>query len=336
VLDVKDLTVEFDLGDKIGRVKGLESVNLQVRDGEVLAIVGESGSGKTLTALSIAGLLPTNASITHGQVIFSGKDLTKLEDKQLSKVRATALAIVFQDPTSFLNPVMKVGDQIAELMLDNPELLDGDEDGKRQNKSKLRKQALDNTIKYLKQVRFADPERVVNMYPHELSGGMQQRVLIAAAIARKPKLVIADEITSSLDVTVQAQILGLLSYLKQTMNLTMLLITHDLGVVAQVADKVLVMYSGEVVEFTDVKSLFKEPKHPYTVALMNAVPVVEKSRTVLQSIPGSVPAITAPPTGCKFHPRCPHAFTKCKDEAPKLVRVKGNYVACHLYEGDGE
>ena len=333
---MKDLTVEFNLGNKIRKVKALESVSFQVRKGEVLAIVGESGSGKTLTALSIAGLLPTNASITRGQVIFSGEDLTKLNEEQLSKVRATALAIVFQDPTSFLNPVMKVGDQIAELMLDNPELLESDGEEKPHNRSNLRKQALDNTIKYLEQVRFADPERVVNMYPHELSGGMQQRVLIAAAIARKPKLVIADEITSSLDVTIQAQILGLLSYLKQTMNLTMLLITHDLGIVAQIADRVLVMYSGEVVEFTDVKALFKEPQHPYTMALMNAVPVVKKSQTVLQSIPGSVPALTEPPTGCRFHPRCPYSSAKCKAEAPELVRAKGNYVACHLYEGDSQ
>lgn len=334
ILDVKDLTVELDLGAAHGKVTVLNSVSFQVRPGEVLGIVGESGSGKTLTALSIAGLLPANARMTGGRITFGGRNLQELDEKQISKVRATELAVIFQDPTSFLNPVMRVGDQIAEILTDNPELLGADGDNAKRSRSEIRKLAWAKSIEYLTQVRISDPERVATMYPHELSGGMQQRILIAAAIARKPKLVIADEITSSLDVTVQAQILGLIAQLERTLNLTMILITHDLGIIAQIADRALVLYSGRVLELTNVKALFSDPKHPYTKALMKAVPTVSRGQTILQSIPGSVPSIVSPPAGCRYHPRCPYAFARCREESPEPVDVGGTLVACHLFTGE--
>ena len=317
VLDVKDLTVEFDLGDKIGRVKGLESVNLQVRDGEVLAIVGESGSGKTLTALSIAGLLPTNASITHGQVIFSGKDLTKLEDKQLSKVRATALAIVFQDPTTSLNPLYTVEKQLTDILMLHRDL----------SKESASKAALS----LLTRVGIQEPEKRLKAYPHELSGGMKQRIAIARALSCEPTLLFADEPTTNLDVTIQAQVLELLKQLQAELNMTMVMITHDMGIIADMTERVTVLYAGKVMEVAGTPTLFRSPKHPYTEALLKAVPTVKQTRT-LEVIPGNIPNLIEPPSGCVFNPRCKYAKDICTKEEPALEKVEdGHYVACHFW-----
>src|SRR5918995_62311 len=254
VLEISHLSV--DLGIKGAWIPALNDVSLTIERGEVLGLVGESGSGKSLTALSIAGLLPDNARVVHGSVRLIGEEIIGKTERELNRLRTRSVAMVFQNPTSFLNPVLTVGDQIAEIFDLSPELLDV---GARRSKRERRREAWRRSIEVLRLVRIPDPDRVVERYPFELSGGMQQRVVIAMALVRQPHLVIADEITTALDVTVQAQILSLLSELRRTIGMTLLLITHDMGIVAQLADRVAVMYSGSVVEIADVRTIFKEP-----------------------------------------------------------------------------
>src|SRR5688572_435039 len=307
VLDVSGLSI--DLGIKGAMVRALNDVSLTIERGEVLGLVGESGSGKSLTALSIAGLLPGNARVVKGSVRLIGEEVLGKTERELNRLRTRSVAMVFQNPTSYLNPVLTVGTQIAEIFERSPELLEGGG----------RAEARRRSVEVLRLVRIPDPERVVARYAFELSGGMQQRVVIAMALVREPDLIIADEITTALDVTVQAQILSLLSELRRTIGMTLLLITHDMGIVAQLADRVAVMYSGSVVESADVASLFTAARHPYSRALLETVPTLHGDRSVFRPIPGAMPALTDPPAGCRFHPRCPDRFDECSRVKPEPI-----------------
>jgi oligopeptide/dipeptide ABC transporter ATP-binding protein len=325
VLDVNDLCVELGIGGRW--IPALEHVSLQIRRGEVLGVVGESGSGKSLTALSIAGLLPANARIVSGSIRLNGEEVVGKPEKDLNRLRARGVALVFQNPMSFLNPVLTIGTQLAEIFAVSPELLDGVPGRAR------RREAWRRSVEALRLVRIPDPEGVVKRYPFQLSGGMQQRVVIAMALVRRPDLIIADEITTALDVTVQAQILSLLSELRREIGMTLLLITHDMGIVAQLADRVAVMYSGSVVESSGVSRLFKAPRHPYSRALLETVPTIDGDRTVFRPIPGSMPALTDPPSGCRFHPRCARAIDECARVKPEPRAMDDAVVACHRPEG---
>jgi peptide/nickel transport system ATP-binding protein len=338
--------VKLDFHTYAGEVKALDGVSFVIRKGEAFGLVGESGCGKSVTALTIVGLLPENASVTEGEIILGDKNLLKIPNDAMRKVRANQIAMVFQDPTTFLNPVLTIGEQLEEVYLLNPERLAevANAEGKQKrgaeapkiSKSQQKKIARDLSADVLKQVRLPDAERILKQYPHELSGGMRQRCMIAMALARNPDLFIADEITTALDVTIQAQILELLRELKREFRGSTLLITHDLGVVAELCDRIAVMYAGNIVELSGVKELFANPLHPYTQGLMRAIPMLDRKMTRLETIPGSVPDLISPPTGCRFHPRCPFAFEKCKLVKPELLQVeRGHTVACHLY-GEGQ
>ncbi len=363
LLRVKNLKVSFRT--YAGEVKALDGVELTVGRGEILGLVGESGCGKSVTALSIAGLLPQNAEVVSGEITLDGRDLLRLSKEEMRLARLTEIAIVFQDPMTYLNPVMTVGSQIAEILSSDVKLFQRDliearleqieEERKRRSvgleelekerrkllslkSSKMSKRELVRlarlrALSYLKMARLPDPERVFKMYPFELSGGMRQRGMIAMALARRPKLLLADEITTALDVTVQAQILKLLKELREKIDASVILITHDMAVIAEVCDRVAVMYAGNIVEVADLAELFSNPLHPYTQGLLNAIPRPD-SRSELTSIAGSVPDLIFPPSGCRFHPRCPKAFGRCPLVKPPLVEVtKGHLVACLLYGG---
>lgn len=362
LLQVKDLRLNFHT--YAGEVKALDGVSFVVEKGEALGLVGESGCGKSVTALTIVGLLPENASVVDGEILLGGDNLLKTTPQEMQKVRANRIAMVFQDPTTFLNPVLTIGEQLEEVFLLNPGRLahmaaerkisedalmeikaeeekaeterEPTESARKISKSAQKKVAKALSIDVMKQVRLADPERILKQYPHELSGGMRQRCMIAMALGRNPDLFIADEITTALDVTIQAQILELLRELKKELLGSTLLITHDLGVVAELCDRVAVMYAGNIVELAGVKELFGNPLHPYTQGLMRAIPMIDRRMERLETIPGSVPDLIYPPTGCRFHPRCPFAFERCKLEKPELIHVgKGHTVACHLF-GEGK
>jgi peptide/nickel transport system ATP-binding protein len=364
ILTVKDLRVNFHT--YAGDVKALDGVDFSVRKGEVLGLVGESGSGKSVTALSIEGLLPQNAEVLGGQVILDGADLLKLKGSAMMSARLTGIAMVFQDPTTYLNPVITVGSQIVEIMASSPKTFTGllitsrveylkrlDSQRKltdlqrtemeqlkslpadaKLSKKEFNRLAKSYAMEILQQVRLPEPERIFRSYPFELSGGMKQRAMIAMALARRPKLFLADEITTALDVTVQAQILKLLQILKDEIDTSVILITHDLAVVAEVCDRVAVMYAGNIVELADVEELFKNPLHPYTQGLLASIPRADSSKLELNSIKGSVPNLITPPTGCRFHPRCPQAFERCPKEKPPLIEsTPGHFVECFLYGG---
>jgi len=330
VLEVDGLRVEISVRGTW--VQALNDVSLTIRRGEVLGLVGESGSGKSLTALSVSRLLPDNARVVAGSIRLKGEDLLAKSEVELDRVRARSLALIFQNPTSYLNPVLTVGEQIAEIFELNPELLDPAGRPGALSRREGRRQAWRKSVEYLGLVKIPDPERASRQYPFQLSGGMQQRVVIAMALARQPSLIIADEITTALDVTIQAQILTLLSELRRTIGMTLLLITHDMGIVAQLADRVAVMYSGSIVESSDVRALFRNAEHPYSKALLETVPTIRGVRTSVRPIPGTVPALTDPPAGCRFHPRCAYALPQCSTESPALATTSpGHTVACHLY-----
>jgi peptide/nickel transport system ATP-binding protein len=364
VLTISKLRVSFHT--YAGEVKALDGVDLSVRKGELFGLVGESGCGKSVTALAIAGLLPPNAEVIEGTVTLDGKDVLSMSKEEMRTARLTEVAIVFQDPMTFLNPVLAIGSQITEIMSTRPGLfterlvrhrLDQIEEsgeapareskGVEAEKARLRA-ALESghlsgkdferlakiyAVSVLGSVRLPEPEKVFRMYPFELSGGMRQRVMIAMALVRRPKLLLADEITTALDVTVQAQVLQLLRDLKREIDTSVLIITHDLGVIAEVCDRVAVMYAGNVVEVAEVGELFSNPLHPYTIGLLASVPRVDVAQMSAEaSIKGSVPDLIYPPSGCRFHPRCPMAFEKCPQRKPKLVEVKpGHLVSCFLH-----
>jgi oligopeptide/dipeptide ABC transporter ATP-binding protein len=311
ILKVDDLKVSFATED--GVVQAVGGVSFELQAGEVLAIVGESGSGKSVTAQTITGLTRApNARIT-GSVTYRDRELNGLDDGQLRDVRGEQIAMVFQDPMSSLNPVYRVGDQITEMIRAHRDV----------SKSEARSWA----IALLRSVGIPNPERRVRHYPHEFSGGMRQRVMIAMALALEPEVLIADEPTTALDVTVQAQILRLLDQLNRDRDLAVILITHDLGVVAEIADRVVVMYAGQIVEDGTLDEIFYDPQHPYTWGLLGSLMRLDQSRTArLAQIPGQPPSLLAPPSGCRFAPRCPHAFDKCRELPALEARVSGNHL----------
>jgi oligopeptide/dipeptide ABC transporter ATP-binding protein len=321
LLEVKDLRTHF--ATRAGLVKAVDGVDFYLDRGELLGLVGESGCGKSITALSIMRLIGSPGKIVGGEIRFDGKNLLELSYQQMREIRGDDIAMIFQDPMTSLNPVFPVGEQIAEAL--------------RLHRKLSRKQARLATIEAMREVAIPDPARRVDDYPHQLSGGMRQRVMIAMALACDPKLLIADEPTTALDVTIQAQILELLNDLRKQRELGVLLITHDLGVVAEVADRVAVMYTGRIVEESPVDELFARPKHPYTEGLLRSVPkltsefVLKNER--LETIEGTVPRPTDLPPGCHFAPRCPHRMPRCTDEAIPLYALdEGVKVRCVLYD----
>ncbi|MBV9609951.1 MAG: ABC transporter ATP-binding protein [Acidobacteria bacterium] len=318
LLSVRNLDVSFATRD--GRVTAVRNISFDVCEGEVLGVVGESGSGKSVTSLAIMRLLPPQASVS-GEILFDGRDLLRLDDSAMRAVRGMGIAMIFQEPMTSLNPVMRVGDQVAEAVLAHSRNGRG---------SGLKQQAWARAIEALRDVQIPDAERRARDYPHQLSGGQRQRVMIAMAMVNHPKLLIADEPTTALDVTVQAQILDLLAQLRQKHGLAMLLISHDLAVVSQVAARVAVMYAGSLVETGAATQVFSRPMHPYTQGLLAAVPTLTTDRSApLRTIDGTVPAISALPPGCAFEPRCDWRIPACAESAPPLEEVEpGHWVRC--------
>jgi peptide/nickel transport system ATP-binding protein len=305
-----------------GVVKAVDGVDVSIHEGETLGLVGESGCGKSMTALSIMRLVPEPMGrIVDGSIRFGGKNLVKMTESEMRKIRGNQISMVFQEPMTSLNPVFKVGVQIGEVI--------------RLHQEVAAKEAWERSIEMLQMVGIPSPESRVNDYPHQMSGGMRQRVMIAMALSCRPKLMIADEPTTALDVTIQAQILDLINRLKEQVGSSILLITHNLGVVAEVAQYVGVMYAGHIVEYADVIHLFKNPKHPYTVGLFQSIPKKRGSlgRERLKAIPGLVPDLLELPLGCKFQDRCSQLFPKCKEEPPPSIEIEpGHQVRCWLYE----
>ncbi len=317
LLEIRDLYVQFHT--LRGIVKAIDGVNLEVGHGEVLGLVGETGSGKTVTGLSILRLLEQNAEITGGEIIFQGRDLLKLPLKEILKIRGRDISMIFQEPKAALNPVMQVGDQVAESFLVHEEI--------------SKKEARERVLGIFRRVGLPDPERVYKSYPHELSGGMAQRVVISMALALKPKLLIADEPTSALDVTIQAQIMDLFRELINEMGTSVIYITHDMALAAEISDRIAVMYAGRIVEVADTETIFENPLHPYTQGLLKSIPK-PGYRGKLFSMEGEIPPLINSPPGCRFHPRCPKRFEPCDKEVPKLMEVEPRHkVACFLFGG---
>jgi peptide/nickel transport system ATP-binding protein len=318
LLEVKDLKTYFSSDS--GEVKAVDGVSFRIKKGETLGIVGESGSGKSVTALSIMKLLKdTPGEIVGGEIKYGGKNIVELNEKQMRKIRGKDVAMIFQEPMTSLNPVYKIGKQLEESIILHLKF----------NK----KQARLHAIKMLSLVGISRAEKIVDEYPHQLSGGMRQRVMIAMAMACNPKLLIADEPTTALDVTIQAQILDLMRNLQKSSETAILLITHDLGVVAEMCDRVVVMYAGRAVEETDVFTLFANPKHPYTIGLLGSTPKLGERVTRLQSIRGNVPIPTRMPHGCKFAPRCEFAMDICWEKEPNFIEINGNHSSkCWLHK----
>ena len=322
LLSVKNLSTEFPV--KKGIVRAVEDVSFDVDQGEILAIVGESGSGKSVTSLSIMGLLAEPGHVAGGSLEFEGKDLATLSEKQYRELRGNDMAMIFQEPMTSLNPVYRVGNQIVEAI--------------RTHEKVSKAEAKDRAVDLLRKVGIPSPEARINDYPHQMSGGMRQRVMIAMALACNPKLLIADEPTTALDVTIQAQILDLLRRLRDDTGMAVLLITHDLGVVSETADRVVVMYCGQVVEEAEVRTLFDHPMHPDTLGLLKSIPRLEDDDSKrLYMIKGMVPNPLEMPPGCHFSDRCDSCMDICRTKVPELVDVDGHKVRCFLYESaDGE
>ncbi|SKC90178.1 ABC transporter ATP-binding protein [Maledivibacter halophilus] len=316
LLEIKNLTVHYITDD--GTVRALEDMNLEIGYGETLGFVGETGAGKTTTAKSIMCLLPDPpAKIMSGEILFEKEDLLKKSIKDIRQIRGDKISMIFQDPMTALNPVMTVGEQIAEGIMLHQNL--------KKEAALAKANEMLETVG-IKSFRSKD-------YPHQFSGGMKQRVVIAMALACNPKLLIADEPTTALDVTIQAQVLKLMQQLKEKYKTSMIMITHDLGVVAEACDKVAVIYAGNVVEYTDKKKLFTNPSHPYTIGLFGCIPDVFSDEEELSPIEGLMPDPTNLPSGCPFHPRCPKAIEKCSKEKPKNVDIKDNhFVKCFLFQ----
>lgn len=316
LLEVKNLVTTFRTSE--GSLQAVRDVSFHVDKGETLCIVGESGCGKSITTLSVMRLLPSNGAI-DGEIRFNGELLQTLSNEQMRKLRGNKMSMIFQEPMTALNPVLKIGYQLREpLML---------------HQTLSKREASAKGIELLKQVGIPNPEKRLNQYPHELSGGMRQRVMIAMALACNPSLLIADEPTTALDVTIQAQILDLINDLKEKLDMGVLMITHDMGVVAEVADRVMVMYAGKKIEEGPVHQIFENPKHPYTLGLLNSVPNVDDPEFELEPIPGNMPGLNEQISGCRFHPRCKFAMDKCKVSAPPEFDVsEGHYASCWLAE----
>ena len=321
LLQVKNLKTHFFSKNKVLPV--VDGVDFEVKKGETLAIVGESGSGKSITSLSIMGLVPKPGGKTvDGEIIFDGTDLLQLSENEMFKVRGNEIAMIFQEPMTSLNPVLTIGEQITEVLI--------------YHKKMSKKEARQKAVELLKIVGFARAEEILDDYPHRLSGGMRQRVMIAMAMSCDPKLLIADEPTTALDVTVQAQILELMKELSEKFDSSIILITHDLGVVAELADRVIVMYGGQVVEETGIVELFDNPLHPYSKGLLGSVPKLDEEKERLSSIGGNVPSPDNFPQGCRFVTRCEHAMEKCLTEQPELKEIyPGRKSRCFLHDEGG-
>ncbi|HEE9034727.1 ABC transporter ATP-binding protein [Bacillus cereus] len=321
VVELKDLQTHFQTEE--GKVKAVNHVSFSVREGETVCVVGESGCGKSVTALSIMGLIAESGSVVGGDILYEGKSLLGMKEKELRSLRGNDIAMIFQEPMTSLNPVFTVGEQIVETLREH-ELLSKNE-------------AYKKAIELIRKVGIARADEIVHSYPHELSGGMLQRIMIAVALSCNPKLLIADEPTTALDVTIQAQILDLLRQVKEEFKTSILLITHDLGVVAEMADYVVVMYGGKVIEEAPVLEIFQNPKHPYTKGLLKSKPVMGKRIDKLYSIPGQVPNLVGLGEFCYFSGRCEHCMEICEKEAPNLnVNDENHKVACWLYEERAE
>ncbi|MHA2894625.1 ABC transporter ATP-binding protein [Bacillus thuringiensis] len=321
VVELKDLQTHFQTEE--GTVKAVNHVSFSVREGETVCVVGESGCGKSVTALSIMGLIAESGSVVGGDILYEGKSLLGMKEKELRSLRGNDIAMIFQEPMTSLNPVFTVGEQIVETLREH-ELLSKNE-------------AYKKAIELIRKVGIARADEIAHSYPHELSGGMLQRIMIAVALSCNPKLLIADEPTTALDVTIQAQILDLLRQVKEEFKTSILLITHDLGVVAEMADYVVVMYGGKVIEEAPVLEIFQNPKHPYTKGLLKSKPVMGKRIDKLYSIPGQVPNLVGLGEFCYFSGRCEHCMEICEKEAPNLnVNDENHKVACWLYEERAE
>ena len=316
ILEVKNLKTHF-ISNK-GTAKAVDGVDFTLKKGETLGIVGESGCGKSMTSLSILRLIPSPpGKIVAGEILLNGKDIVKMSNSELRKVRGKQISMIFQEPMTSLNPVLKVGDQISETL--------------RLHQGLSKKEAYTKSVEMLELVGIPSPEKIVKQEPFQLSGGMRQRVMIAMALACAPEVLIADEPTTALDVTIQAQILELMKALQKKMGMGIIFITHDLGVVAEVCDYVAVMYAGQIVEHREVSDLFESPLHPYTQGLMNSLPKIYEETDELQTIEGTVPSPYEYPMGCRFMDRCPHARKICKEKAPELLNLEDAKVRCFMY-----
>lgn len=315
LLEVKELSTSFKM--KRGTVKAVDEISFNCKEGEILAIVGESGSGKSVTSLSVMQLLAENAEIVGGQILYKGENLLEKSKAEMRALRGNEISMIFQEPMTSLNPVMRIGDQLTESICLHMKL--------------KKKEAMKRAIEMLELVGIPSPEQRVQDYPHQMSGGMRQRVMIAIALACNPTLLIADEPTTALDVTIQAQILDLIYRLREKLGMAVLLITHDLGVVAEAADRVVVMYCGKVVEEAEVEALFENPLHPYTQGLLASIPRADEDRERLYMIEGMVPNPMDMPKGCAFNERCTQCMAVCKERVPEEINFNGRRVRCHLY-----
>jgi len=318
ILSVKNLSVSFNT--YAGEVKAVRNISFHLNVGETLVVVGESGCGKTVTSKSIVRLLPediTNIN-SEAEIIFDNKDILKMNNKELENLRGRDISMIFQDPMTYLNPTMKIGDQIAESLMIHEHM--------------EKKDALDKTVEMLELVKIPNAKKRINQYPHEFSGGMRQRVMIAIALACNPKILIADEPTTALDVTTQADIMELIGDLQEKLNTSVMIITHDLGIAAEVADRIQVMYAGEIIERGTKKEIFENPQHPYTWALLQSVPSLEnKNKEKLYSLGGTPPELLAPPKGCAFAARCEYCMKVCKKIKPPVTKISDNQsVSCWL------
>ena len=312
LLEVRSLSTHFFTEE--GVVRAVENVSFEIYPGEILGLVGESGCGKSVTGLSILKLIPTPpGQIVSGELFFDGKDLLKFEEREMEKVRGNEISMIFQEPMASLNPVFTIGDQIMEAILLHQGV----------DKAEAKRRA----IEMLDRVRIPSPEKRIDSYPHQLSGGMRQRAMIAMALSCQPKLLIADEPTTALDVTIQAQVLQLLKEIQREMGMAVMLITHDLGVVSEIADRVAVMYAGRIFEYGPIEAVFGKIGNPYTKGLMSSIPQLDEKKKRLHAIPGQVPNPMDLPVGCKFHPRCYLMVNECKEEEPALFQVNGDHFS---------
>ena len=317
VLEVKDLVATFRIEKKEYEV--LRGVSFDLHENETLCMVGESGCGKSVTTLAVMGLLPNNGRVVSGSIKLNGQELTEMSKKERNALRGKQMGMIFQEPMTALNPLLTIERQMTESLI--------------LHRGMSKKEARQTAISYLEKVGIANPEDRLKQYPFQLSGGLRQRIMIAMVMSVQPSLLIADEPTTALDVTIQKQVLVLLNKLKKDVSTGILFITHDLGVVAEIADRVIVLYSGRKVEEGTIEMIFAKPQHPYTIGLMNAVPNVELDEFDIQPIPGTFPNITEDIGGCRFHPRCPYATERCKAEVPEEIEIEpGHFVCCHKVE----
>jgi len=319
LLSIKNLKTQFYSAGKT--IKALDGVSFDIEEGGVFGLVGETGCGKSVTALSILRLIPfPPGKIVEGEILFKGKNLLALPEDEMRSIRGKEISMIFQEPMTSLNPVFRIGDQMMEVIMLHQGL--------------MRTQAFEKAVEMLDRVNIPDAKRVMIQFPHQLSGGMRQRVMIAMELSCHPFLLIADEPTTALDVTIQAQILKLIKEIQKELHTSILLITHDLGVIAEMCDRVAVMYAGLIVEQASVEEIFEDPKHPYTQGLWGAIPRIDQEKEALAVIPGTVPDLSQPPLGCKFHPRCSYRFDPCDRMIPPLFQTSPKHlVSCYLYGG---